>query len=183
MINPVLWIKHFVFLVSMLLLAGCPTTDGTVRATVNTAMLGAAVLEFETSYLHTSAQIDRYRQAFSDEEWQVINNVRQDARRVHNAVKNILALDDGTGGAVVDISEFIHSLESVRYHYRQAYLLLERKVPYLEPALAQSLVTFHRATRTLDTAYRRLSEPHRDNTELIVQTLHVVGAGIRLFGV
>lgn len=171
--------KTCLALLMALLLFAC---NAGTQTTLDTARLGAAVVSFNASFNNTSAQVDAFRYAFTDEEWRVITQVRDDTQRVYVALARIVAVHNGAKGVVVDISDFLLALRDLRFCYKRAYTLLSHNLQRLAPELAQSLVQFNRSIMQLDFAYRQLVQPNQENTELIIHTLGLLGTGVQLIG-
>lgn len=166
--------------VATVLFTGCNATN-TYETTLNSARLSGAIVDFETSLSTTGAVIDSHQDQFTPRQWEAITLVRVNTREIHKQLSR-LRDTSSTNGAVVDISELITQVQSLRHNYKRAYVELRLSVHTFPPSLQGELVAFNQSIRRLDAAYTRLVKRESDNTQLIIETLRIIGAGVKLFG-
>jgi len=151
------------------------------KTTVKTAVLSAAVVDFEASLNSTDATIDQYKDHFTDSQWLAVESVRVSTKRIHAALNAILTADDAKQ-ATVDIGELITVTRELRHNYKRAYTEIRPALFSYPPSLRSEIMAFHQSIKKLDAAYNSLVNRDADNTQLIIETLRIVGAGVKLFG-
>lgn len=162
-------------------LSGCFDQSQTV--TVNTVVLSSAIVEFENNYQRIQGSVTHYQDQFTAAQLMEIERVRKDIQRVRTSIVDIVHLHDGAKGTVIDLSNFLDAVEQLKWSYNRAYESLKGESENFRAPLKADLKQFHQSTLNLNAAYQELSSSGGDKTQLIIQTLKVVGAGIRLFGV